>query len=148
MSVTQSLTGVTIARPRVSTRALVLIVAVLGLTAGFLATGDDASMHARQAAGPELTHLLQMMAGLKLALALGAAVLIDWRLRQPAGPMAAAGYLVALGLMSAGPGLVWGMAHVMLGAGLLHAGLLTLIVLSCKDDGMWSRMRRVTSRAR
>ena len=104
--------------------------------AGFALTGTPATQRAADAAAPDLAHLLRMMALLKLALAVGAACLVDWRLRQPVSARVAAGYLLAAGLVVTAPGLIWGLAHVVLGAALFHAGLALLIVLACTDGGV------------
>lgn len=113
----------------------VLVAAVAGaVLAGFAVAGWGAD--APRMADGELTHLLRMMAVLKLVLALGAAFLVDWRLRQPVGPRAVAAYVAGAGMMAAGPGLIWGLAHLVLGAVLFHAGVAMLLVLACKDENL------------
>jgi len=127
-----------------SYRAILFAVVAVAAVAGFVATGQDSSRRAVEAAGPELAHLLRMMAGLKVLLALGAVALIDWRLRLPVGPRIASAYLVGAGLVAVGPGLLWGMSHVILGAVLLHGGFALLLALGCTDGGVrsrWSRSR-------
>ena len=124
-------------------RAVLLAVTVVAATAGFTLTGVEASHAAVRNAGSELVHLLRMMALLKVGLAAAATWLADWRLRQPLAPRLAGAYLAAAGLMAMGPGLIWDMAHVVLGAVLLHAGLAMLIVLACTDGGVaWRFLRR------
>jgi len=100
--------AVSLPRP-LSHRPLLVAIVAIAAVAGFVATGHDASRRAVEAAGPELAHLLRMMAGLKILLALGAVALIDWRLRLPVGPRTAAAYLMGAGLVAVGPGLLWGM---------------------------------------
>ena len=69
-------------------------------------------------------------------------MLADWRLRYPVRPALAAGYLVSLGAMAAGPGLIWSMAHVVLGAVVLHASLLAYAVMFLRDEGSPAMLRR------
>jgi hypothetical protein len=115
--------------------AAVPAVVVLGAAAGFVATPHAVALHAEAAAGEELTRLLRMMAGLKLAIVLGAAFLAGWRLRYPVAPVRAGGFLASLAAMAAGPGLIWGMAHVVAGAALLHGGMLCFLLLLWRDPG-------------
>jgi len=122
-----------------SYRTMLAAVVAVAAIAGFVATGEDASRRAVEAAGPELAHLLRMMAGLKVVLALGVVSLVDWRLRLPVSPGVAAAYLVGAGLVAVGPGLLWGLSHVALGAVLLHGGFALLLVLGCTDGGVRSR---------
>jgi hypothetical protein len=124
------------------TRWILLALAAAGGIAGFAWTGDEAASRATQSAGPELAHLLQMMAVLKAVFAVGALWLADWRLRQPIGPRAAAGYMAGVTMMSAAPGLIWCLAHVVLGAVLMHAGLAVLIVLASNDSSVPALLRR------
>ncbi len=132
--------GSIVASRTLSYRAILVAVLAVAAVAGFMATGHDATRRAVEAAGPELAHLLRMMAGLKVVLALGALWLIDWRLRLPVGPGIAAAYLVGAGLVAAGPGLLWGMSYVVGGACLLHGGFALLLVLGCTDGGVRSRL--------
>ena len=80
-----------------------------------------------------------------MGLAAGVVWLIGWRLRYPIAPRLAAGYIVGAGVMASGPGLIWDMAHVVLGAALLHGAGATLLVLFCRDPGS-PAMARVASR--
>lgn len=122
---------------RLSFRTVLLVLGGLAFAAGFAVTDGEAARKAVQAAGPELARVLQLMALLKLTFVAAAFWLTDWRLRQPLSPALAAGYLGATVAMAAGPGLIWGMAHLVAGAVLLHGGLLAMLVLSCMDGGMW-----------
>jgi hypothetical protein len=123
-------------------RGVLLALAATAGVAGFAWTGDEAASRAAQSAGSELAHLLQMMAALKAVFAVGALWLADWRLRQPISPRAAAGYMAGVAMMSAAPGLIWCLAHVVLGAILMHAGLAVLIVLACNDSAVPAVLRR------
>jgi len=127
----------------------VLLGAVIGGVAfAELATPAEEAARAAQAAGPELTRLLRAMAGLKLLFAacvLGAAY---WRLAVPASAWRLASYAAAAAVMAAGPVLIWQMAHVRLGALLLHAGLLGGVLLLWRDPAMSARLAATLERRR
>ena len=135
MSHSIAATGTTTAVHRLSARSLLAAAVVLGTVAGFYATPHTTSAAAIADAGPDLVRLLRGMALLKVALVAGAAWFAGWRLRFPARPPLAALYVASLGIMAAGPGLIWSMAHVVLGAVLLHVSLATLLVLFWRDPG-------------
>lgn len=118
-------------------RALAL--ASLAGFAGF-ALGYAASAAASTSADPELTVLLRFMALTKLAMALGAAVLVDWRLRYPASSGVAAAYLIAICVMAAVPGLIWSMAYMIPAAAAFHGAML-LALLTALQDGKLRRRR-------
>ena len=61
--------------------------------------------------------------------------------RPPGAPGPGLGLRRGCTLMAAGPGLIWAMAHVALGAALLHGGLLLLILLGWADGGLPLRRR-------
>ena len=121
--------------PRLPVRVLLLAALLGGGVLGYAVTGAADSTHAIAGAGAELTRLLRAMAVIKLALVAGAVWLVDWRLRFPARPALAAGYVASLAAMAAGPGLIWAMAHVAAGAVLMHGGLAALLVLLWRDPG-------------
>lgn len=127
-------TGLVPVKP-VPLRPLLGLAILAGAAAGFLATTDAAAARAVLDAGAELTRLLRAMALLKVLLLVGAAWFVDWRLRFPVHPALAGGYLAGLAAMTAGPGLIWGMAHVLLGAVLLHSGLAVVLLLVWRDPG-------------
>jgi len=126
-----------LAAPRVASvpgwRTAVPVVAALALALGFLATPAAEQSAAVQAAGPELTLLLRMMAGLKLAFVVAGIGFSWWRLGHPVRPTTAAAYLAAVACVSVSPGLIWDMAHIVLGAALLHGGLAALVALGWLD---------------
>ena len=95
---------------------------VAGAALAGLATSAEEAARAAQAAGPELTRLLQAMAGLKLIFAGGLLAFTYWRLAVAAPTWRLACYATAGAAMAAGPVLIWEMAHVGLGALLLHSG--------------------------
>lgn len=110
---------------------LALVGAVAGAGAlGFLVGGD--------AAGSDLLVLMRFMAGVKAAMALGAVALVWWRLGAPMGRGMAAAYIVAAAVMAAGPGLIWDMQHVVLGAVAVHGGLSMLMVAGWLDRAGWN----------
>ncbi len=123
------------AAPRLPARLLAAAALLGGGVAGVLATPGTLAHAAVAQAGPELTRLLRTMAVLKLALVGGAAAFVWWRLRFPARPVLAASYAAALAMAAAAPGLIWGMAHVVPGAVLMHGGLVLLAVLFWRDEG-------------
>ena len=116
-----------------------LLVALASAAAGFMAT--DAQAVARAvAADPELAWLLRAMAVLKMAAAVAATGGIAWRLGGAASPGWLAGYALALTATWAGPGLIWDMAHLRLGALLLHGGLAGALVLLWRDPVVGARL--------
>jgi hypothetical protein len=124
-------------------RTLLIGGAALGAAAGFLATGEAASLRAVHAAGPELTRLLRLMALVKVMLGVGALFAVHVRFRFPVAGRLALGYIAAGTVMAAGPGLIWGMAHVALGALLLHGGLASMLALGWVDGGTtWASVLR------
>jgi hypothetical protein len=131
---------------RPSPRLLLMATVVAGMAVGFLVTGEAASARAVADAGAELTRLLRAMAAIKAVLAAGVVWLADWRLRYPIRPWLAAGYLAGVGVMATGPGLIWGMAHVALGALLLHGAGAFLLLLFWRDPGSpamaWDALRQ------
>jgi hypothetical protein len=88
------------------------------------------------------------MAVLKAAIAVGAAAAVYWRLGAAVSLPWLAAYGVAGGAMAAGPGVIWAMAHVGLGALLLHGGLFATILLLWRDPATASRLEGVLGRRR
>ena len=91
-------------------------------------------------AGPDWAHLLRAMAALKSMMAVAAAAAVVWRLASPAKPVWLALYSLAGMAMMAGPGLIWGLAHIGLGALLLHAGLAATLALLWRDPRVGTRL--------
>ncbi len=136
-------------------RLAVLAGAVVGgVVVAAVATSPAEAGLAVQAAGPELTRLLRAMAGLKLLFAAGLLAATAWRLEAPAPAWRLAAYAAAASAMAAGPMLIWDMAHLRLGALLLHGGLLAGVLLLWRDPAMGRRLadtiaaRRAILRAR
>jgi hypothetical protein len=111
---------------------------VLAAAAGFVIGQDALSVRAAQAAGPELVRVLRFMAAIKGVLALGATALVWWRFGYPASVRLTTAAIAACALMAAGCGVVWCMAHIVLGSALFYAGLLPLLALAYIDrDGVF-----------
>ncbi len=119
--------------PALYGRSALAVAVALAVAAAFVAGHDAASARAVVIAGPELTRLLRFMAVLKGVCAAGAVALVWWRSGYPATLRVTMSYVAACLLMAAGPGLIWSMAHVALGAVLFHAGL-ALLLLVCWTD--------------
>jgi len=129
-------------------RPLFLVLVGVAAVAGVLATPAGLAAQAVAQAGPELTHLLRAMAGLKALAALGLVGLVFWRLAVAATTARFVGYILACGAMASGPGLIWDMAHLKLGAVLLHAGLLASAVLLWRDPATAARLSAIIARRR
>ncbi len=115
---------------RIGMICLVLVAAAIGFAIG--AWGGPA---AAAQAGPDLVRLMRFMAALKALLAAGATAAVVWRLGAPVGAASFAAYAVAAVAMAAGPGLIWGMSHVVAGSVLLHGGMLATALLLWRDPG-------------
>ncbi|MBS0560106.1 MAG: hypothetical protein JSR21_08635 [Proteobacteria bacterium] len=124
-----------------------LAAAVLGgALAGGVWGGHDAAGLA--AADPQYAMLMRAMAGLKAVFALAAAGAVFWRLGAPAAFPWLAAYLAAAAAMAAGPGLIWGIAHIGLGALLLHGGLLATVLLLWRDRAVGERLAAIVAARR
>jgi hypothetical protein len=132
----------------VPARALLALVVVAAVAAGLLATEPAAAARAVDAAGADLTRLLRAMAVLKAAMAAGAAAAVLWRLGTAVSWPWLAGYAAACAAMAAGPGLIWDMAHVGLGAALLHGGLLATGLLLWRDPAVGARLSAIVAARR
>jgi hypothetical protein len=123
--------GVRVGGVRVGGRLALGAAVVAAGALGFMGGGDGG-------AGSDLLVLLRFMAGVKAAMALGAVALVAWRMGAPVGVGTAAAYVAASALMAAGPGLIWDMQHVALGAMAVHGGLSALLVVGWMDRAGWS----------
>ena len=134
--------------------ARILLAAIVIGAVGFSFVSVDVSASSRAVsnAGSELTRLLRFMAVIKGGMALGAVGAVLWRLGSHVSLGRFVTYGTCCALMAAGPGLIWGMAQVGLGALLLHGGLLALLVLLWCDPAIPVRLetalaaRRANSR--
>jgi hypothetical protein len=124
---------------------LILAAAIAG---GVMGTGAHASAQAVAKAGPELTRLLRAMAVIKMLIAIPVTAAIFWRLGAAITLPWFAAYALAGASMAAAPGMIWSMAHVGLGAMLLHGGLLASLLLFWRDKAVAVRLDSVMSSRR
>ena len=104
----------------------VLALALAGFVIGYLFGPPDG-------VEPELVRLLRLMALVKLGMVAGATWLVAWRLSWPCDRYLVRGYLIAVALMTIGPGLIWSMSHPVVAFGLFHAGLVLGLILAFQD---------------
>ena len=122
--------------------------AILAAVAGaVLATGPEAAARAVAASGADLTWLLRAMAVLK-ALAARLVAAVAWRLGAAVTLPWLAAYAAASAAMAAGTVLIWDMAHVGLGAALLHGGLLAAVLLLWRDRVVGARLSAIVAARR
>jgi hypothetical protein len=146
--------GLRVTLSQQAARALFAGIVVAAALAGWVATGSAQSAESVAAAGSDLTRLLRAMAALKALMALAAGAAILWRLGSAVSVPYFALYALAAAAMAAAPGLIWAMAHVGLGALLLHGGLLATLLLLWRDPEVAARLdalvaaRRAALRAR
>jgi hypothetical protein len=126
-------------------RAGMLLILAAGLIVGLLATDAEATHLAIVRDGASLTRLMRFMATVKAVMALAAAASVLWRLGAAISLPRFAAYALAGAAMAAGPGLIWGMAHVGLGALLLHGGLIATILLVWRDPGASARLAEIVA---
>jgi hypothetical protein len=124
-------------------RGILLLVIAAAAAAGAMAAAAPASSLAAAHAGADLIRLLRFMAVLKAAIAVTAAAAVFWRLGAAITLPWFAIYAAACASMAAGPGLIWAMVHVGLGAALLHGGLLAVILLLWRDPATASRLQAI-----
>jgi hypothetical protein len=120
-----------------------LTLVIAAFIAGFLVTGAEATNLAIGRDGADLTRVLRFMAAIKGAIAIA----VLWRLGAAISLPWFAAYAVTCAAMAAGPGLIWGMSHVALGAVVLHAGLFATMILLWRDPAVGARLAdRVAAR--
>jgi hypothetical protein len=117
-----------------------LAIIAAALVAGFAATGTQATQLAILHDGPALTRLMRFMAALKAVMVMAASAAVLWRLGAAISLPRFAAYAVTCASMAAGPGLIWGMAHIGLGALLLHGGLFATLLLIWFDPAVSARL--------
>jgi hypothetical protein len=135
----------TSARPAPALPRRVLLWSALALAAalGLLAGAAPAP------ADPELAALLRFMAATKAGIALGAALLVDWRLRHPIRPALAVAAIAAAATALGGPALMFGLVQMTLGGVLHYAGLGALLLLAALDRAaIGAILREAVSRRR
>jgi hypothetical protein len=147
-------TASTASRPHVeglspgSARALLVLVLAAAVVGGFVATGSEAASQSVAQAGDDLTRLLRGMAAIKVLMAAVVALGVFWRVGVGVTWPWFSAYAVALAAMAAGPGLIWDMTHVSLGAALLHGGLLATIILLFRDRELGARLSAIVAARR
>jgi hypothetical protein len=129
-------------------RTLLLAVIALASAGGMLATDGAATARAIASAGGDWATLLRAMAALKLMFAAAATAAVLWRLGAPISATRWGAYALAAGAAWAGPGLIWGLAQIALGAFLLHVGLIAMALLVWRDPATQSRLSELVARRR
>ncbi len=86
-------------------------------------------------ADAELTWLLHFMTALKCLLGAGALWLVCLRFRFAISWPLASAYIAGGMVMAAGPGVMWNIAHIGLGALLFYGGLASLFIVARIDEG-------------
>jgi hypothetical protein len=135
-------------------KTLLLAVIALATAGGMLVTDSATTVRVIASAGGDWANLLRAMAALKLFFAGAATAAVLWRLGAPISATRWGGYALAAAATWAGPGLIWGLAHIFLGTLLLHGGLIATAVLVWRDPATRARLseiiarRRASSRAR
>jgi len=127
-------------------RRIFLLLISCAAGAGAIDAAAPASSAAVAHAGADLTRLLRFMAVLKGGIAVAAGAAVFWRLGAAITLPWFAAYAAACGAMAAGPGVIWAMVHVGLGAILLHGGLLAVILLLWRDPGTAGRLQTILLR--
>ena len=115
------------------------------LVAGVLAAVAGALLWARAAPGTsavptaEMGRLLRFLALVKAVVPAGALWGLLRRVRRPVAAGRLAAYAAGLWGAAAGAALIGQLGHVGLGAGLFHAGWLTMAAAAWRDDGLIGR---------
>ena len=129
-------------------KTLLLAVIVLACAGGMRATDSATTARLIAGAGAEWANLLRAMAALKLLFAAAASVAVLWRLGAPISATRWGGYALGVAAAWAGPGLIWGLAHILLGTLLLHGGLIATVVLVWRDPATRTRLAEIIARRR
>ncbi len=129
-------------------RGVILAIMAAALIASLLATGNQATHLAILHDGAALTRLMRFMAAIKGVMALAAAAAVLWRLGAAISLPRFGAYAVTCASMAAGPGLIWGMAHIGPGALLLHGGLFATIILFWRDPAVGVQLAGIVDRRR
>jgi hypothetical protein len=129
-------------------RAGMLAIVIAALIAGFMATGAQATTIGILHDGADLTHVMRFLAAIKGAMAVAGAAAVLWRLAAAISRPWFAAYAISCAAMAAGPGLIWGMSHIVLGALLLHLGLFATIILLWRDPVVGARLASIIAARR
>lgn len=117
-------------------RAGLLAVIAVAVIAGSFANPSQASHLAMVNDGAALTRLMRFIAVIKAGMAVVVSAVVLWRLGAAITLPWFIGYSSSCAAMAVGPGLIWGMASIGLGALLLHGGLLISILLVWRDPAV------------
>jgi hypothetical protein len=126
-------------------RTLLVAVIALAFAGGLLATPSADTTRLIASDGGAWASLLRAMAALKLLFAAAASAAVLWRLGAPISALGWTGYALAAAATWAGPGLIWGLAHIPLGAALLHGGLIATALLLWRDPTTRVRLSDVVA---
>jgi len=129
-------------------KTLLLAVVALAFAGGMLVTDSATTARAIASAGEDWANLLRAMAVLKLVFAGAATAAVLWRLGAPVSAARWGGYALAVAALWAGPGLIWGLAHILPGTLLLHGGLIATAVLVWRDPATRARLAGIIARRR
>ncbi len=129
-------------------RGGMLAIIAAALIAGSAATGTQATHLAILHDGAALTRLMRFMAALKAVMVMAASAAVLWRLGAAISLPRFVAYAVTCASMAAGPGLIWEMTHIGLGALLLHGGLFATIVLVWFDPAVSARLAGIIATRR
>jgi hypothetical protein len=123
------------------------LIAVIGVAfaGGLIATPSTVTAHLITSDGAAWANLLRAMAALKMLFAAAASAAVLWRLGAPISAIHLTGYALAAAATWAGPGLIWGLAHIPLGALLLHGGLIATALLLWRDPTTRTRLSEVVA---
>jgi len=126
---------------------MLLAVIALACAGGMLVTDSATTSGLIASAGRDWANLLRAMAVLKLLFAGAATAAVLWRLGAPISVTRWGGYALSAGAAWAGPGLIWGLAHILLGTLLLHGGLIATAVLVWHDPATRVRLSEIIADA-
>ncbi len=129
-------------------KLLLLAVIALASAGGLLVTDSATTARSIAGAGGDWANLLRAMAVLKLLFAGAATAAVLWRLGSPISATRWAGYAVAVAASWAGPGLIWGLAHIVPGTLMLHGGLFVTAALVWRDPSTRARLSEIIARRR
>ncbi len=129
-------------------RTLLVAVIALAFVGGLAATDSAATARLVARGGADWANLLRAMAALKLLFAGAASGAVLWRLGAPISLARFSGYALAAAAAWAGPGLIWGLAHILSGTVLLHGGLIAMAILIWRDPATRARLSETITRRR
>lgn len=129
-------------------RGAMLTLVIAAIIAGFLITGTKGTDLAVARDGADLTRVLRFLAAIKGAIAIAGLATVLWRLGAAISLPWFAAYAVTCAAMASGPGLIWSMSHIALGALLLHGGLFGTMILLWRDPAIGARLAVIVAARR